>query len=150
MAPLLNAALEDTRALGSDREITATIKRCDDITLHGDRHRLRQLLIILCDNAVKYNSSHGTITLEFYAETEMGVLRIANTGPGIPATEQPYVFERFRRGAIAAASGVTGSGLGLSIAQWIVQAHGGSISVSTQPNHTEFTARLPRQKAPGA
>ncbi len=136
---LVREAAEDTRALGDSRRLRVWCETVP-VTVWGDRHRLRQLLLILCDNAVKYNHDDGEISLWLGADRS---LRIRNTGPGIPTAEQAHVFQRFYRGSTVSASDIEGSGLGLSIAQWIAQAHGGVLTFTSDHRHTEFVCRLP-------
>jgi signal transduction histidine kinase len=144
LTPLLTNAFEDTKALGADWNLCVSLTHCDDLTMNADRQRLRQLLVILCDNAVKYNRQGGTVTLAVEQDGTTVVLRIANSGPGIPADEQSHVFDRFYRGSGAVADGVQGMGLGLNIAQWIVGGHGGTLTFDSTPDCTEFVARFPR------
>jgi signal transduction histidine kinase len=136
---LVREAAEDTRALGESRNLRVECEVAP-VTVRGDRHRLRQLLLILCDNAVKYNRDGGEISLWLGADA---ILRVRNTGAGIPAAEQPHVFQRFYRGSAAPAADIEGSGLGLSIAQWIVQAHGGTLTFTSDTRHTEFVCQIP-------
>jgi two-component system OmpR family sensor kinase len=71
------------------------------------------------------------------------VLQIANTGPGLAPALQPRVFERFFRGENSQGKNIEGCGLGLSIAQWIVRAHGGKVSFTSRPDETTISTRLP-------
>lgn len=140
--PLVTSAAEDAKALGAERAIEVRLVRCDDVTMTGDPHRLRQLLLILCDNAIQYNRAGGTITMSLEQANAQVFIRIANTGPGIPPDEQRNVFERFYRGSSTKADGIHGMGLGLNIAQWIVAAHGGTLEFESAPEHTEFVVRF--------
>jgi len=143
MRPLLQSAAEDTTALAAEMEINVGLGQCDEIIWLGDRHSLRQLLVILCDNAVKYNRSGGNIQLSLENLPAGSVLRIENTGGGIPPEDHARVFDRFYRGSSAQADGVDGCGLGLSIAQWIVTKHGGNLSFTSDANRTVFTIMMP-------
>ncbi len=143
LSALVISAMEDTKALGSERDITVELAQCDAITFVGDRQRIRQLLVILCDNAVKYANSGGSVTMSLAKENGSAILRISNTGPGIPADEQDNVFDRFYRGSSANADGVQGMGLGLNIAQWIVGEHRGTLTFESDANRTEFVVNLP-------
>jgi len=110
----------------------------------GDPHRLRQLLLNLLDNAIKYNQPGGSVTVDLRCADKAAELTISNTGPGIPRDVLPRVFDRFYRGDAAHSGNVEGSGLGLSIAQWIVSAHKGSISIESVPSQlTTVRVRLP-------
>jgi signal transduction histidine kinase len=134
----------DAEILAQPQAIQVRLGPCDQATVAGDRHRLRQLLLDLADNAVKYNHRNGTVDFSLRREGALAVLKISNSGPGLSADQQGRVFERFFRGATAQGQPVEGCGLGLSIAQWIVLAHGGNIEFSSQPNAlTTVTVRLP-------
>ena len=118
---------------------------CDELTVIGDRHRLRQLLLNLTDNAIKYNHLKGTVALALRRAGDAAELTIVNTGPGIPPEMLPRVFDPFFRGDSSHSHAVDGCGLGLSIARWIVTAHGGTIHINSALNRfTTVTVRLPR------
>lgn len=140
---LMLSAAEDMEVLGAEQHIEVALEHCDDVILLGDRHRLRQLLVILCDNAIKYNRPQGTVQMRLEQSGEDVLLSIRNTGPGIPAEEQARVFERFYRGSSAKSDSIEGCGLGLSMAQWIAQAHGGQIGFTSEPENTQFTVSFP-------
>ena len=99
-----------------------------DITMTGNEPKLRRLCGILLDNALKYVNAHGSVNVDLRTENGNALLRVQNTGAPIPAEELPHLFERFYRVDRARSAG--GYGLGLSIAQSIVKAHGGKISVT--------------------
>jgi signal transduction histidine kinase len=136
----------DAQILAEPQGIRVELAACEEITLPGDRHRLRQLLLNLADNAVKYNQPQGRIIMGLRRLTGAAEFTITNTGPGIPAEMLPRVFDRFFRGDPAHSPTVDGCGLGLSIAQWIVSAHGGTIQIASVPfETTTVTVRLPSQ-----
>ena len=138
---LVRECFEDAKILAEPQRIAVTLGDCEPIAILGDRHRLRQLLLILADNAVKYNRPDGSISLALRRVGEQAVIEIANTGEGIPENLQERVFERFVRGSGARRMSVDGCGLGLTIAQWIVQAHQGRITLTTDAVRLT-TARL--------
>jgi len=141
---LVREACADAQSLARPRAIQVSLTACDQLTLTGDRHRLRQLLLNLSDNAIKYNVPQGTVTMSLRQSGQAAELTIANTGPGIPPDVQPRVFDRFYRGDSSHSHAVEGCGLGLSIAQWIVAAHGGTIGITSEPDRlTTVTVRLP-------
>ena len=106
--------------------------------------RLRQLLLNLADNAVKHNQPQGRVTMNLRCADGFAEFTIANTGRGIPPEMLPRVFDRFFRGDPAHGNAVDGCGLGLSIAQWIVSAHGGTILIGSEPlKKTIVTVRFP-------
>jgi len=141
---LVRDNLADALILARPRNIRVELENCAKITLRGDRHRLRQLLLNLADNAVKYNQPNGRVTIGLRRVQDQAELTIVNTGAGIPPELLPRVFERFFRGDRAHNSAVDGCGLGLSIAQWIVSAHGGTIKMeSDSAKLTTVIVRLP-------
>ncbi len=108
----------------------------------GDPARLRQLVMILVDNAIRHSPSGGHVTVTVRADPMGATLTVDDEGPGIRAEDLPHVFERFYR-APGAPGG--GTGLGLAIAHWIVQRHGGRIAVANRPTGgAAFEVRLPR------
>ncbi len=141
---LVRDVYADAQILAQPRHIEVMLAACEEITVRGDRHRLRQLLLNLLDNAIKYNQPQGRVTLALRRAGDFAGLTVANTGPGIPADVLPRVFDRFFRGDASHSNTVDGCGLGLSIAQWITQAHGGEIRIASEPRcETVVTVRLP-------
>jgi signal transduction histidine kinase len=141
---LVREAVEDVQHLGQSVSLEVTLMACEPVIVRGDRHRLRQLLLNLADNAVKYNEPHGRVTVSLRREGPHAELAIANTGPGLPPELQLRVFERFFRGDASHGSAVEGSGLGLSIVEWISRAHGGSVQFESGVGAlTTVTVRLP-------
>lgn len=122
----------DAQILAKSANVQVQLINCDSVTILGDNHRLRQLLLNLVDNAVKYNVPHGIVTISLARVTESAELLITNTGPGISPESLPRVFDRFYRADHAHSDAVEGCGLGLSIAQWIVSAHKGQIQIQSQ------------------
>jgi signal transduction histidine kinase len=144
MDALVRDAVEDARLLGYSDRIEVSLAESEPVTVRGDRHRLRQVLLNLADNAVKYNEPDGTVNVTLRRTGPDVVLTIANTGPGIPAEHLPELFNRFYRGDASHSNAVEGSGLGLSIVQWIVEAHDGRIAIdSKEGGLTTVTVHLP-------
>jgi heavy metal sensor kinase len=134
----------DLQILAEPPGIQVELAVCEESTVRGDRHRLRQLLLNLADNAVKYNQPQGRVTMALRRAKDFVEFTIANTGGGIPPEMLPRVFDRFFRGDPAHSHAVDGCGLGLSIAQWIVSAHNGTIKIESVPSHvTTVTVCLP-------
>lgn len=103
----------------------------------GDADRLRRLVTVLADNAIRHGRQNGNVAVS----VRPGSLFVDDDGPGIPVADRARAFERFWRGASAAPGG---SGLGLSIAAWIVERHGGSIEIGESPSGgARFTVTLP-------
>ncbi len=146
---LVKDSLADAQMLAQPRKIDVILSACDEVTVRADRHRLRQLLLTLTDNALKYNEHNGRVDMALKRNNGSVELKIANTGGGIPSEMLPRVFDRFFRGDRAHNSGVEGCGLGLSIAHWIVKAHGGQIQITSEPGRlTTVTVNLPLGPVP--
>ncbi len=142
---LVREAHADALILAQPRQIDVALRQLDPVTLAGDHDRLRQLLLNLSDNAIKYNHARGQVTIDLRARARDAELTIANTGPGIAPEILPRVFDRFFRGDAERYGWTEGCGLGLSIAQWIVTAHGGEIRIDSTPETTTVvTVRLPQ------
>ena len=141
---LVQDSFADALILAQPQKINVTLAACDEVTLRGDRHRLRQLLLNLTDNAIKYNQPGGDVSVSLKRDGSSAELKIANSGKGIPAPVLRRVFDRFFRGDESHNSEIEGCGLGLSIAEWIVKAHGGNIQInSEQEKMTTVTVSLP-------
>ncbi|MEI8291005.1 MAG: ATP-binding protein [Verrucomicrobiota bacterium] len=141
---IVRDALADTQILAKPANISVILLACEKISVQGDTHRLRQLLLNLADNAVKYNQPGGTVEFSLRREGSEAELQIANTGNGIPPEVLPRVFERFYRGEAAHNSATDGCGLGLSIVQWIANAHHGAVKLTSVPGKTTVvTVKLP-------
>ncbi len=118
----------------------------DQALVWGDRERLRQVLVNLADNAVKYTSG-GTIILSLENSAGWVQISVSDTGIGIPPDQQISIFERFYRTDKARSRELGGSGLGLSIVQWIADAHGGRVTVESQQGQgSTFTLWLPEYR----
>lgn len=141
---LVREAFDDAGVLGARLALKVELGNCEQITVRGDRHRLRQVLLNLVDNAVKYNEPRGSVALDLQRNGDQAVVTVTNTGPGIPPAQLPRVFDRFYRGDAARRTRADGCGLGLSIAQWVITAHGGVIHLASEPNGpTIATVKLP-------
>ncbi|NOZ57420.1 MAG: HAMP domain-containing protein [Calditrichaeota bacterium] len=141
---LLNSLLEDARTLASGKEqkIHTEITTCG--TVQGDRNRLYQLFLNLVDNAVKYSQPGATIRITCERRGARVVVAVQDDGPGIPPEDLPLIFDRFYRVDKSRSRELGGSGLGLSICKWIAEAHGGSITVQSQPGQgTRVEVSLP-------
>lgn len=143
LADLARETFADAKILAQSQAIEVSLDPCEEVVVTGDRHRLRQLLLNLTDNAIKYNQPGGKVNFSLRRVGKFAELKIQNTGPGLAPELQPRVFERFFRGDTSHASALEGCGLGLSIAQWIVKAHDGEIHFASEPDKTTLvTIRL--------
>jgi signal transduction histidine kinase len=140
---LVREAYEDACILGEPHRLKVELDVCEKATVRGDRARLRQFLLNLADNAVKYNRPDGKVTFSLRNNDGYALVTITNTGFGIPPKQLPQVFDRFYRADSANRSRADGCGLGLSIVQWIVKAHGGRITLSSESDLTTVSTRLP-------
>jgi signal transduction histidine kinase len=141
---LVRESVADAKILAQPQGIHVNLAACNDIVISGNRDRLRQLLLNLTDNAVKYSEPNGQIAISLSQVDGTAELKIENTGPGVPPELQSRVFERFFRGDASHNNAIEGCGLGLSIAQWIVSAHKGSIQFISKPRElTTVTVKLP-------
>lgn len=146
---LVRENFEDALILAEPNRVRVTLGECENLAVMGDPHRLRQLLLNLTDNAIKYNVPGGRVTMSLRADGGDARLEIANSGAGVPEEVVSRVFEQFVRGDNARRRGVEGSGLGLAIARWIVQAHGGEIRFASVPDgETTVEVRIPRAGKP--
>lgn len=134
----------DLQILAEPHGILVELAACEKISVRGDRHRLRQLLLNLADNAVKYNQPQGSVIMSLRQSGNLAQFTIVNTGVGISPAILPRVFDRFFRGDPAHTNTIEGCGLGLSIAQWIVSAHAGTIQFVSEPSRqTIVTVQIP-------
>ncbi len=142
---LLRASADDAGSLSAGRDLKITVETRGDLKVIGDETRLRELLLALVDNAVRYTPDGGTISLSGDAADSSVELSITDTGPGIPQDHIERVFERFYRVDPSRSREQGGSGLGLSIGRAIAEAHGGTLTAASTDTGATFTLRLSRQ-----
>ena len=111
--------------------------------IEGDAERLTQALLIVLDNAVKYSDPGEQIDFTLATDGPECAVTVKNVGPGIPQSDLPYVFNRFYRGRQSPNGPTSGSGLGLPIAKWIIDTHGGRVALSSTERETVVTIHLP-------
>jgi signal transduction histidine kinase len=142
---LLNDLVRDLGPAASDRGLTVAAELPErSITAFVDADRVQQVFHNLFENAMRYTPSGGSIRVRLTETPGEARMDVADTGIGIPEKDLPYVFERFFRSDRARRAYSGGSGLGLSIARWIVEAHKGRIEVASTPGKgSTFTVRLP-------
>ena len=147
LAPLLEEVIDQTRGLASstERRIELAPETTDRPVVWGDAQRLRQLFLILMDNAIKYTDPGGKVTLSIRPEPSWVRILVHDNGIGISENDIPHIFERFYRADATRARSEASTGLGLSIAQSIVKGHKGNISVeSTVGRGATFSVLFPR------
>src|SRR5215469_11691573 len=112
-------------------------------TILGDEPALERLFLSILDNAVKYTAAGGHVSLGFHLENSQAWVAISDTGLGISESDLPHIFERFYRADQNRSRETRGSGLGLSIAKWIVERHGGAIVARSELQHgSRFSVRI--------
>jgi signal transduction histidine kinase len=148
-------AVEAARAIAARRSTRVEVEEFDEAPVVGDAALLRQLVLILLDNAIKFTGRNGVVQVAVRALSPIAELRVADTGIGIPPEQLGHVFERFYRGDPSRTrvpsmenprdgSGSDGAGLGLSIAQWIAEQHDAVIRIDSRLGHgTTVTVRFP-------
>ncbi len=139
---LADDAVEGAVVLGAGRGVHVSLGRFEEAAVNGDPELLRQVLMILLDNAIKYTPSGGAVRLDVFLEESRPTIVVEDTGPGIPPEHLPHVFERFFRGDRNRAG--SGAGLGLAIARWILEQHGARIDLESAPGQgTRLHVRFP-------
>jgi two-component system sensor histidine kinase CiaH len=145
LSEVVTSAVISLQPLASEHGLELTDAVPQTLLVSGDRDQLRQVLVILVDNAVRYTPAGGRIHVQARPDGSSALLTVHDTGIGIPAAALERVFERFYRGDDARNRQSGGVGLGLAIARELVTRHGGKISVaSTEGAGSTFTIRLPR------
>jgi two-component system OmpR family sensor kinase len=141
MAALVHECVCELGARAEDKGITVRTS-LEPVTLKGDGALLRRMLSNLLGNALTYTPRGGSVDVSLAKAEDGVVLRVADTGPGIPPEDRDRVFERFVR--LDPARGAGGAGLGLAIARWVAEAHGGGVRiVSSGSDGSIFAANLP-------
>lgn len=145
LAALAETTAEQMCLLAEEKRISLVCETREPVEVEGDRARLKQIIVNLLDNAIKYTASEGQIRLTVRMQNGTAILEVRDNGPGAPEAALPHLFERFYRAENVREGQTSGAGLGLSIVHSICAAHGGSVSVQ---NHTEsgfqVTVTLPR------
>jgi signal transduction histidine kinase len=145
---LVRDMYRQARLLALPHEHTVVAEPVEEAVVLGEADYLKELLLILVDNAVSYTPDGGHIRLSVQASGDEVRIAVADNGVGIDAADVPHLFERFYRADTArvrAAGSNRGTGLGLSIAHWIADEHGGRIEVESSPGRgSTFTIVLPR------
>ena len=147
MRDVLNEISETANILGEQAAINVSVNIPDrPQLLYLDRERIRQLLMNLLTNAIKYTPAGGEVTVGSARQAGKVVIKVSDTGVGIAPGELPHVFDRFWRAdpARSRSGQRSGAGLGLAISKWIAEAHGGSIQANSRPGRgTTMTVTLP-------
>jgi signal transduction histidine kinase len=148
--PLVKDIVSSCASLIEDAGVSVELEIADGLpAVLGDEPALRRVFQNLVDNAIKYGASGGWVKIAARAANGSVVVSVADRGIGIEPAEQSKIFEPFYRAAAVVAAQVQGAGLGLSLVQRIVAAHGGSVAVKSAPRSgSEFIVQLPAAAAP--
>jgi len=132
--------------LAAERTVTVTTTGVSDVAIRGDQELLRRLLVNLLQNAVQHTAPGGVVTVDVGTDGAQASIRVIDRGVGIPVADLTRIFDRFVQ--LDASRRSEGAGLGLTIAKWIAEAHGGSVTVeSSTPQGTTFCVALPHGHA---
>ncbi len=149
LAQLVTSTADQMSLLAEDKSIRVTCTVAPDVQVRGDRQRLKQVVVNLLDNAIKYTPPGGAISLTVHTHDDKAVLEVADNGLGIPPQALPHVFERFYRVDKARSREMGGAGLGLSIVKSICTFHHGRVEVtSTAHQGSRFRVELPCATVP--
>ncbi|MCD2137793.1 HAMP domain-containing sensor histidine kinase [Salinicoccus halitifaciens] len=148
LGDLIRTVVANIQPAINKRGIRFTVDYPDDLVAYVDPGRIRQVLLNILDNAMKYTNEGNSIVMTGSQDKDETVITISDTGEGIPEEDVPYIFERLYRAEKSRSRSSGGSGLGLAIAKEIVELHGGDITVeTTQGEGTVFIISLPKGDA---
>lgn len=140
-------AVHESRHIAGGRRVE--VEKLEPVVVMGDEDRLKQLLLILLHNAIQYTSAAGQIGVRLHYDGSRAELRVSDNGVGISQDDLAHIFERFYRADPARARDPGGTGLGLPIARWIIEQHGGEIRLESEPGRgTEVIVWLPAARSP--
>jgi len=144
LSEITRSTTEQMRLLAEVKDISLTLSVSVPVLVEGDPSRLKQVVVNLVDNAIKYTPDGGSVEIATRNIDGCAVLEVRDTGLGIARSDLPHVFERFYRTDKARSRELGGSGLGLSIVKSIIVAHGGAVTVSSEEAAgAQFTVTLP-------
>jgi len=144
LAELARTTADHMKLLAEEKHISMTCDGTDPVEVEADPSRLKQVVVNLLDNAIKYTPERGDVSISVTQRDGHAVLEVADSGLGISANDLPHVFERFYRADKARSRQMGGTGLGLSIVRSICLAHGGQVTVnSAEGRGSLFRVELP-------
>lgn len=127
--------------LAESRGISLTLESPEGVQVHGDEELLRRMVMNLLDNGIRYSPAGGRVEMTISVDATRVTLSVRDSGPGIPASAQEQVFERFVR--LQTSRPTSGGGLGLPIARWIAEQHGGTLALESTSDGSRFVVMLP-------
>lgn len=128
---MTRTTVEQMRLLAEEKQLGLVFESAQPLEMEGDRMRLKQIVVNLVDNAIKYTPAGGSVVVSSFAIRGMAVLEVADSGFGVPPESAPHIFDRFYRVDKARSRQLGGTGLGLAIVKSICLAHGGTIAIRT-------------------
>jgi heavy metal sensor kinase len=144
LGALAAGTTEQMSLLAEDKGVSVICDVQGSVSVEGDQSRIKQVVVNLLDNAIKYTPLGGSINLRVHAIESKAVIEVTDTGIGIPASALPHIFERFFRVDKARSRDAGGAGLGLAIVKSICAAHGGHVyGESSEGRGSRFTVELP-------
>lgn len=149
VSDLIELAVEHVASPASQKHISITVSKLPQAEVLGDGRQLKQAVVILLDNAIKYSEPKTTISIKAFKRDGTAKITVTDQGKGIDDADLPHIFDRFYRADTARSqANVSGHGLGLAIAQQVVSQHGGTMDVSSKlGNGSTFTISLPIHSA---
>jgi heavy metal sensor kinase len=144
LGELATGTAEQMSLLAEDKNITVLCEATPDVVVEGDRARMKQVVVNLLDNAIKYTPNGGKVLLKISRNSHEAILEVADNGVGIPPEALPHMFKRFFRVDDSRSREQGGAGLGLSIVKSICNAHGAEVEVKSTPGEgSRFRVRQP-------
>ncbi|MDP4127563.1 MAG: ATP-binding protein [Bacillota bacterium] len=141
---LIDAVFEVLQTIANEKNISLHNQVSEEVILKANKNRMKQLILNLVDNGIKYNTQNGSVTVDAYREQGKVIISVKDTGIGIPSEHISRVFERFYRVDKGRSRNLGGTGLGLSIVKHIVNLYNGDIKVNSEVGKgTEFTIQIP-------
>jgi signal transduction histidine kinase len=146
LAALALSIAEQMRLMADDRGIEIELSSLEKAMIRGDRARLKQIVVNLLDNAIRFTPRGGSVRLRTASDDSGSLLEVSDTGIGIPPSAIPFVFDRFYRVDEARSREDGGAGLGLSIVKSISAMHGAEVEVDSEPERgSSFRVKFPRR-----
>ena len=143
---LLEWVIKTLNPIATSKQITLSLNATNKIQIQLDQEKIQQCLLNIIGNAVKYTPEHGSVSVDLEENREQIIIRVSDTGIGIPEKDLPFIFDRFYRVDEARARKTGGTGLGLAISQQIIQLHQGNISVTSELGMgTQVSITLPKK-----
>ncbi len=147
LAGLAAATVDQMLLLAEEKGIRLQCTATQPVQVEGDRTRVKQIIVNLVDNAIKYTPDGGAVNVIVSSQNGTALVEVKDNGPGIPEAALPHIFERFYRADEVHSRDIDGAGLGLAIVQSIVTAHGGTVSINNEPTAgCRVAVSLPRAR----